>query len=93
MFDVLLSPFADRFFNDAERPLRKRLERCFQQLRLDPYRHNNIKRLTGQLSLNALRQKLGTQSNEVSKFANGEQALEKERKLYGPSYDRVDGTV
>jgi mRNA interferase RelE/StbE len=50
MFDVLLSPFADRFFNDAERPLRKRLERCFQQLRLDPYRHNNIKRLTGQFS-------------------------------------------
>jgi mRNA interferase RelE/StbE len=50
MFDVLLSPLADRFFNDAERPLSKRLERCFQQLRLDPYRHNNIKRLTGQFS-------------------------------------------
>jgi mRNA interferase RelE/StbE len=50
MFDVLLSPLADRFFNDAERPLRKRLERCFQQLRVDPYRHNNIKRLTGQFA-------------------------------------------
>jgi mRNA interferase RelE/StbE len=50
MFDVLLSPSADRFFKDAQHPLRKRLERCFQQLRVDPYRHNNIKRLTGQFA-------------------------------------------
>jgi mRNA interferase RelE/StbE len=50
MFDVLLSPSADRFFKDADRSLRKRLERCFQQLRIDPYRHNNIKRLAGQFT-------------------------------------------
>jgi mRNA interferase RelE/StbE len=48
MFDILLSPPAHKFLDDAGRPLRKRLERCFQQLQLDPYRHNNIKRLSGQ---------------------------------------------
>ena len=48
MFEVLLSPPAGRCFDNADRPLRKRLERCFQQLRLDPYHHNNIKRLTGE---------------------------------------------
>ncbi|MGD0771105.1 MAG: type II toxin-antitoxin system RelE/ParE family toxin [Tepidisphaeraceae bacterium] len=48
MFEVLLSPPAGRYFDNADPPLRKRLERCFQQLRLDPYRHNNIKRLTGE---------------------------------------------
>jgi len=48
MFEVLLSPPAGRYFDNADSSLHKRLERCFQQLRLDPYRHNNIKRLTGE---------------------------------------------
>ena len=50
MFEVLFSPPAGRFVKDADHTLRKRLERCFQQLRTDPYNHNNIKRLSGRFS-------------------------------------------
>ena len=49
MFDVILSPEAQEFFQAAEPSLAKKLARCFAQLEHDPRRHNNIKRLTGTL--------------------------------------------
>jgi mRNA interferase RelE/StbE len=58
MFDIFLSPLANKFLIDADRPLRKRLERCLQQLQSDPYRGNNIKRLSGEF-LGLLRYRVG----------------------------------
>ena len=50
MFEVILSPEAQAFYAAADRPLARKLVRCFQQLERDPRRHNNIKRLTGALA-------------------------------------------
>jgi mRNA interferase RelE/StbE len=50
MFNVILSPEAEDFFAAADQPLARKLARCFQQLELDPRRHNNIKRLSGKLT-------------------------------------------
>lgn len=49
MFEVILSPEAKAFFAAADQPLARKLARCFQQLEQDPRRHNNIKRLSGEL--------------------------------------------
>ena len=49
MFDVILSPEAADFFAAADRPLARKLARCFAQLENEPRRHNNIKRLSGEL--------------------------------------------
>jgi mRNA interferase RelE/StbE len=49
MFEVLLSTEAKTFFAGADRPLARKLSRCFSQLETDPRRHNNIKRLSGKL--------------------------------------------
>lgn len=50
MFEVILSPEADSFYAAADRPLAKKLARAFAHLEADPRRHNNAKRLTGELS-------------------------------------------
>ncbi len=50
MFEVILSPEAQAFYATADHPLAKKLARCFAQLELEPRRHNNIKRLTGELA-------------------------------------------
>ena len=50
MFEVILSPEAAAFYGNADPPLAGKLARCFAQLERDPRRHNNIKRLTGELS-------------------------------------------
>jgi mRNA interferase RelE/StbE len=47
MFEVILSPEAQAFFASADKPLAKKLSRCFSELERDPRRHNNIKRLKG----------------------------------------------
>jgi mRNA interferase RelE/StbE len=47
MFDVILSPEAKDFFASADKPLAKKLSRCFSELEREPRKHNNIKRLTG----------------------------------------------
>lgn len=47
MFEVILSPEAKEFFSLADRPLAKKLARCFQQLEREPRRHNAIKLLAG----------------------------------------------
>jgi mRNA interferase RelE/StbE len=50
MFEVILSPEAAAFFADADKPLTRKLSRCFTELEREPRRHNNIKRLTGKYS-------------------------------------------
>ncbi|MBM4032717.1 MAG: type II toxin-antitoxin system RelE/ParE family toxin [Planctomycetes bacterium] len=50
MYRVILSHDAQRFFDDAEAPLQRKLDRCFDMLRIDPHRHPNIKPLKGSLS-------------------------------------------
>jgi mRNA interferase RelE/StbE len=50
MFEVILSPEAEAFFASAEKPLARKLARCFAELEREPRRHNNIKRLTGKHS-------------------------------------------
>ncbi len=47
MFEVILSPEANAFFASADKPLAKKLSRCFSELEREPRKHNNIKRLTG----------------------------------------------
>ena len=58
MFELILSPEAQAFFAAADLPLARKLGRCFRQLERDPRRHNNIKRLSGQLA-GRLRYRLG----------------------------------
>lgn len=48
MFEVHFSSSASRVFDRADSTLKRRLDRCFEQLRLDPIHHNNVKRLTGE---------------------------------------------
>jgi mRNA interferase RelE/StbE len=50
MFEIILSPEAREFYARADRPLARKLARCFAQLEHDPRRHNNVKRLSGSLS-------------------------------------------
>ena len=50
MYDVLLAPEARAFYEEADAPLARKLARCFAQLERDPRRHNNIKRLAGELT-------------------------------------------
>ena len=50
MFDIILSPEAADFFAAADRPLARKLARCFAQLEREPRRHNNIKRLSGEFA-------------------------------------------
>jgi mRNA interferase RelE/StbE len=50
MFEVVLSPSASEFYTAADRPLARKLARCFRRLEADPRRGNNVKRLTGEFS-------------------------------------------
>jgi mRNA interferase RelE/StbE len=50
MFEVILSPETQAFFAGADKPLARKLSRCFAELERDTRRHNNIKRLTGKYS-------------------------------------------
>ncbi|MGA2497564.1 MAG: type II toxin-antitoxin system RelE/ParE family toxin [Tepidisphaeraceae bacterium] len=49
MYSVVLSPGAQRFFEEADAPLQRRLDRCFVNLAREPRRHGNIKQLKGSL--------------------------------------------
>jgi len=49
MYEVWLSHDAQRFYQAADAPLVRRLNRWFDQLRCNPYEHPNIKRLHGKL--------------------------------------------
>jgi mRNA interferase RelE/StbE len=50
MFEILFSPAAAAFFERADATLQKRIDRCCLQLKSDPFRHNNIKRLKGEFA-------------------------------------------
>lgn len=50
MFEVLLSPEAQDFYAAADPPLARKLDRCFSRLELEPRRHGNIRRLSGDLA-------------------------------------------
>ena len=50
MYEVLLTRDAQQFYQSADDPLARRLNRCFDQLRRDPYKHPNIKRLKGSMA-------------------------------------------
>jgi mRNA interferase RelE/StbE len=58
MYDLLLTHRAQRFYEQADAPLARRLNRCFEQLRKNPTEHPNIKRLKGSLS-GCLRYRVG----------------------------------
>lgn len=45
MYSVSLSDQAKAFFEEATASLQKRLDRCFDQLKLMPYRHSHIRPL------------------------------------------------
>lgn len=50
MFEVILAPDAQAFYQAANQPLARKLARCFLQLEREPRKHNNIKRLAGGMS-------------------------------------------
>jgi len=58
MFEVVLSPDAGDFYGAAQRPLARKLARCFSQLENEPRRRNNIKPLTGEF-VGRLRYRIG----------------------------------
>jgi mRNA interferase RelE/StbE len=47
MYEVILADLARRFFERADAPLQRKLDRCFDQLKRDPRHHGNIKPLKG----------------------------------------------
>ena len=49
-YEVFLTREAQRFYEEAEASLVRRLNRCFRYLKENPYEHPNIKRLKGPLS-------------------------------------------
>jgi len=49
MYEVLLTEESLRFYRRADVPLARKLNRCFDQIDLNPRFHSNIKRLTGEL--------------------------------------------
>lgn len=50
MYEILLTNEAQHFYAKADPVLVRKLNRCFQYLQNDPYRHPNIKRLKGPLA-------------------------------------------
>ena len=50
MYDVILMGGAKRFYAEAQRPLARKLARCFECLEQDPRHHSNTTPLTGPLA-------------------------------------------
>jgi len=50
MYEVHLSLKPRKLYAKAEKPLARKLARCFGQLEKDPRHHSNIKRLKGKLA-------------------------------------------
>ena len=46
-YSVILTQRAKLFFEQADAPLQRRLDRCFNQLKREPRRHPSIKALSG----------------------------------------------
>lgn len=49
MHEVILTEEAQRTYHEADIPLVRKLNRCFENVSRDPFSHPNIKRLTGKL--------------------------------------------
>ena len=49
MYEVILTRKTQKFYQQANVPLAKKLNKCFENLTENPYRHPNIKSLTGRL--------------------------------------------
>jgi len=49
MYELVFTRDAQRFYERADQRLVRRLHRCFDHLRRNPYEHPNIKRLKGPL--------------------------------------------
>lgn len=47
MYAVIINSEAQRFFEEASASLQQRLDRCFDQLKINPSYHPNIKALKG----------------------------------------------
>lgn len=47
MYEVILSPDAQRVYADADPVLARKLARCFERLEAEPRSGNNVKRLSG----------------------------------------------
>ena len=47
MVELILTRKAQKFYEQADSSLFRRLNRCFEQLCQDPYGHANIKQLKG----------------------------------------------
>jgi mRNA interferase RelE/StbE len=47
MYRIVLAEKAARFFEDADGPLQRRIDRCLEVLRVSPFLHPNIRRLKG----------------------------------------------
>jgi mRNA interferase RelE/StbE len=50
MYEIWLTRDAQAFYEACEASLARRLNRCFDQLRRNPYKHPNIKHLKGPLA-------------------------------------------
>lgn len=50
MYEIRLSRKAQQVYEKADKPLARKLNRCFDQLTQNPHTHPNIKRLRGELS-------------------------------------------
>ena len=58
MYDIIMSPSAAEFYAAVDKPLARKLVRCFLNLRTNPRQGNNVKRLTGEW-LGYLRYRVG----------------------------------
>lgn len=50
MYRVELSREAERFYTRCDKPVAKKLDRCFSSLERDPFAGNNVKALKGSLA-------------------------------------------
>lgn len=50
LYEVVISRRAGDFFEDASASLQKKLDRCFDRLKVDPRNYPNIKPLKGNLA-------------------------------------------
>jgi mRNA interferase RelE/StbE len=50
MYEIRLTRDAQKFYQAADDPLARKLNRCFDQLQRDPYQHPNSRRLKGLLA-------------------------------------------
>jgi mRNA interferase RelE/StbE len=50
LYSVVVSPDAGEFFEAASASLQRKLDRCFEMLKINPRNHPNIKMLKGDLA-------------------------------------------